>query len=324
MQCSNHLKQWGLGLHTHHDAHKEFPNTLYQRTGGCSTDNNNRRRLSFVYPLLPYIEQTAIYNLIKQEVDTNANFGWIWTGGSKPSTMPISIAACPSDSETQVPSGQLQRGNYRLNRGDILCSGEDNSVRSPFRRGDQAQSGFSTVTDGTSNTISFAEATVATDNGPHPKFKRGIAELGIDAAGATAASLCLAKKKADGSLDSSVTVLEEHRLPGRRLYEGRMSVMGVNFILPPNSPYCGNASTPDAGGGFLSPTSFHTGGVNVAMIDGSVRFVSDTINTGDPAQDVRTKTGVTSGNIWAGSFASIYGIWGAAATPASGESQQLP
>jgi prepilin-type N-terminal cleavage/methylation domain-containing protein/prepilin-type processing-associated H-X9-DG protein len=325
MQCSNNLKQWGLGLHTHHDAHKEFPNTLYQRTGGCSTANNGRQRLSFVYPLLPYIEQNAIYDKIKNDVDNGVNCQWIWYGGANtPSVLPISIAACPSDSEALVPSGQLQRGNYRLNRGDIVCGSEDNSVRSPFRRGDQGQSGFSTATDGTSNTIAFAEATVAIDNGPYPKFKRGVAELGIDGEGATAASLCLAKKRADGSLDSDKTVLEAHRLPGRRLYEGRMSVMGVNFILPPNSPYCGSATTPDGGAGFLGPASFHTGGVNVAMIDGSVHFVSDTIDSGDPAQDVRAKTGISTGNIWASSFSSIYGVWGAAATPASGESKQLP
>jgi prepilin-type processing-associated H-X9-DG protein len=325
MQCSNHLKQWGLGLHTHHDAHKEFPNTLYQRTGGCATGNKNRERLSFVYPLLPYIEQAAIYNLIKQDIDNNVDCNWIWDGGStKPSTMPISIAACPSDTNAIAPAGQLQRGNYRTNRGDVIGGNADDSVRSPFRLGSTSISNFSTVTDGTSNTIAFAEGTVAIEVGPNPKIKLGVAELGIDAAGATAASNCLAKKKADGSLDSSATVMEAHRLPGRRLYEGRTSVMGLNFILPPNSPWCGSGTTPDAGGGFFSPSSNHTGGVNVAMIDGSVHFVSDTIDSGDPAQDVRAKSGIASGNVWASSFASIYGIWGSAATPASGESKQLP
>jgi prepilin-type processing-associated H-X9-DG protein len=324
MSCSNHLKQWGLGLHTHHDAHKEFPNTLYQRTGGCATASNNRERLNFVYPLLPYIEQTAIYDLIKQDVANNANFTWIWAGGSKPSTMPISIAVCPSDTNAIVPSGQLQRGNYRLNRGDITCDHSDDSVRSPFRLGSSSVSNFSTVTDGTSNTIAFAEATVGIELGPNPRIKLGVAELGIDAAGATAASLCLAKKNANGLLSSSVTVAEAHRLPGRRLYDGRLSLMGVNFILPPNSPWCGSGTSPDGRGGFFSPTSYHTGGVNAAMIDGSVHFVSDTIDAGDPVQDVRTKTGISTGNIWASSFASIYGVWGAAATPASGESQQLP
>ncbi|MDR1958420.1 MAG: DUF1559 domain-containing protein, partial [Planctomycetaceae bacterium] len=69
MQCSNHLKQWGLGLHTHHDAFNKFPSTLYQVTGGCGPESRStsyrKERLSFVYPLLPYIEQTAIYDNIK-------------------------------------------------------------------------------------------------------------------------------------------------------------------------------------------------------------------------------------------------------------------
>ncbi|MDR1959604.1 MAG: DUF1559 domain-containing protein, partial [Planctomycetaceae bacterium] len=118
MQCSNHLKQWGLGLHTHHDAFNKFPSTLYQVTGGCATSGNSRERLSFVYPLLPYIEQAAIYASIKTYVDNGTSCNWIWYGGSNtPSVAPISIAACPSDTSAIVPQGQLQRGNYRINRG---------------------------------------------------------------------------------------------------------------------------------------------------------------------------------------------------------------
>ncbi len=56
-QCTNNLKQLGLGLHNYHDVQKVFP---YRKGGssGCSTDSwcSNRGRKSGFIPLLPYIE----------------------------------------------------------------------------------------------------------------------------------------------------------------------------------------------------------------------------------------------------------------------------
>jgi prepilin-type processing-associated H-X9-DG protein len=285
--------------------------------------------LSFVYPLLPYIEQTAIYDNIKGRLDSNGSCDWIWYGGANtPSVAPVSIFACPSDTSAVVPQGQLQRINYRLNWGDIVSNCDSNTVRSPFRHGNTETSNFGTLTDGTSNTIALAEAPVTTEYGPNPGVKRGVAELGIDGDGSTVAGLCLAKKKADGTVDSSITGNSSRPdlFLGRRVYDGLMPATGVNFILQPNSPFCGYASAPlnATYSGFYGTGSFHTGGVNVVLCDGSVRFVSDTVDAGDPNQNPRTATGISSGNLWASSFASIYGVWGAAATPGSGESKQLP
>jgi len=61
----------------------------------------------------------------------------------------------------------------------------------------------------------------------------------------------------------------------------------------------------------LPPASFHTGGVNAGFFDGSVRFISNTIHTGNlnlPA--VRTGP-------------SPYGVWGALGSPDGGESVTL-
>ncbi|MDR2706205.1 MAG: DUF1559 domain-containing protein [Planctomycetaceae bacterium] len=51
----------------------------------------------------------------------------------------------------------------------------------------------------------------------------------------------------------------------------------------------------------------HSGGVNAGMLDGSVRFISDTIDC----------NGASSGQVTSGK--SPYGVWGALGTPAGGE-----
>src|ERR1700680_158749 len=53
MQCSNNLKQLGLGMHNFHDTYKVLP---YCRTGGHSQDH------TWAVILLPFIEQSALYN----------------------------------------------------------------------------------------------------------------------------------------------------------------------------------------------------------------------------------------------------------------------
>jgi prepilin-type processing-associated H-X9-DG protein len=73
--------------------------------------------------------------------------------------------------------------------------------------------------------------------------------------------------------------------------------------LPPNTPsVLWNAGTYNA---MVSVTSYHSGGINVSLMDGSVRFVSETIDSG-PATNKKFDT--TDGNV---SGASPFGIWGA-------------
>jgi len=74
----------------------------------------------------------------------------------------------------------------------------------------------------------------------------------------------------------------------------------------------------DAWGSF-APTSNHTGGVNGGMFDGSVQFISDTIN----AVTSPLPTGRTNGPAQVTSGKSEFGIWGGLGTVAGGESVTL-
>lgn len=95
--------------------------------------------------------------------------------------------------------------------------------------------------------------------------------------------------------------------------DGRVIYSGFNTILPPNAINCVWADAENSNG-FYTASSNHTGGVNTARVDGSVGFVTDSVDTnGLPAtQQGRHLQGI-----------SPYGTWGALGTPRGGESKTL-
>ena len=86
-------------------------------------------------------------------------------------------------------------------------------------------------------------------------------------------------------------------------------------IMPPNSPSCG-ATTNNGASFAYTASSYHSGGVNAARADGSVMFVSNTINAISNGYDSTTARCKLSG-------ASDFGVWGALGTRSGGESTTL-
>jgi prepilin-type processing-associated H-X9-DG protein len=101
---------------------------------------------------------------------------------------------------------------------------------------------------------------------------------------------------------------------GRFWTDGQGERVGFNTVLAPNSPSCGGSSgNADNTVTVLPPTSGHRAGVNVAFADGSTRFVSDTVDTGNTGSAVSYST----------TGASPYGVWGAMGSKAGAESLRL-
>ena len=87
----------------------------------------------------------------------------------------------------------------------------------------------------------------------------------------------------------------------------------MNTILPPNSTSCAVGGS-EAVDGVYSVGSFHSGGAMVAMADGSIHFINEDIDAGDPTRSTPMPEQFENGP-----FPSPYGVWGALGTAIGGE-----
>lgn len=154
MQCANHLKQIGLGMHNHHDTYKVFP------AGGSDGPNTNccaanvRLGWTWMYHILPFIEQSNVYDL---------------TADADVAKSAIKTYYCPTRRQPTVYSNRA-RSDYAGNGGWNMAEegvrgmlvrqwrspGSTKPISAPveqFRR-------FADITDGTSNTVLVAEKQV--------------------------------------------------------------------------------------------------------------------------------------------------------------------
>jgi prepilin-type processing-associated H-X9-DG protein len=222
--------------------------------------------------------------------------------------------------------------NYHPSHGDTLqrtMGGWTGSFPSPARtRGAFPHAqwlGLDSILDGTSQTVGFAERAVGSTNSAI-NIKSGIhgsstfpginEQYPLNSTFVLEPILCFntydpASKNYTGNYNSDDGY---HDRVGRVWADALPVRTGICTILSPNSPSCLRMNGPtDANGpALVSVTSYHSGGVNVGLFDGSVRFISETINCGDlTANRVISKK-------------SPYGVWGAAGSIDGGESVALP
>ena len=72
MQCGNNLKQLGLALHNFESANKKIPSSLNAPDFGGAYNDDNNSYVGHLVQLLPYMEQSAIYNPFGANCDMNA------------------------------------------------------------------------------------------------------------------------------------------------------------------------------------------------------------------------------------------------------------
>jgi len=105
---------------------------------------------------------------------------------------------------------------------------------------------------------------------------------------------------------------------GFRPFDRRVVYNYFNTIIPPNGPSCTEHDGGEQNWGIYPPQSNHPGGVNVGFIDGSVRFIPDSIDT----NGLNAANGGGGGAAtWTGP--SVFGVWGALGSIAGGESRSL-
>jgi type II secretory pathway pseudopilin PulG len=274
MSCQNNLKQLALGLHNYHDQNKKLPFGNHQQGGGWGP--------SFYVGTLPFVEQTAVYN----KYDTTSTHG-AWSHQNNNNNLLVNnlilaFMLCPSspldstwDSGSQTGSacnqvmphyagiaGAMPGNGFteaRVATAATCCGGSNSN-------GQTASGGMliggknitlAAATDGTSNVMLLGESSDwgydpsagntrrHVDNGyPHGWMMGGI-DAGV--AGVTA-----------GSYERTFNLTTINYPIGMNTF----GVPGVGDNKGPNNPLL----------------SAHPGGINAALGDGSVRFISKTLD----------------------------------------------
>ena len=99
-----------------------------------------------------------------------------------------------------------------------------------------------------------------------------------------------------------------------RWADGAAFYTSFNTILPPNGEVC--MAGGDSGIGMLPPSSRHQGGTHVLMADGAIKFITDSIDTGDLESGTVIRGGTDQR---APGSKSPYGLWGSLGTRANDE-----
>ncbi|MGE0758217.1 MAG: DUF1559 domain-containing protein [Pirellulaceae bacterium] len=327
MQCTNHLKQLGLAVHNHHDAYKKFPSASHSPEWQSVLNNGQSwDRLSYLTRLLPYMEQSALYD----QIAPFANLGrrpWNYDDGTTtptkgPYAVEIPTFRCPSDG-VQISLTDIRPTNYVCCKGDVYLNYGDYEWRGAFSNGIRGKCSLATITDGSSNTIMLSEVCVGRQNGVvgRDSLKGGVAtNVGFPVGGQFTPSLCMAVRGTNGRLvgaSAQNTWGDNGYGPGRRWGDANNVYTTFFTIVPPNGPVCANNNAES--NAQPTPSSYHVGGVNGVMCDGSVRFISDTIDCGNLALTMPTNP--ANSRTYQGP--SLWGVWGAMGSISGGEATQV-
>jgi prepilin-type N-terminal cleavage/methylation domain-containing protein/prepilin-type processing-associated H-X9-DG protein len=292
-QCVNNLKQLGLAIQNYHDTNVALPPT------GSTTVASAPQNFSLKARILPFLEQGALYNC--------ANFNNGMTAGDPPAAnsedvqysnttlLHLQVAAflCPSD--TNIPSTVYNNCNYantignnpgfnsgRLD-GPAYFLGTTSVTLCPPNSGTAANTmtavvGLRDITDGTSNTAMWSE--VVKGNGT--LLGDGLAIIYTGGATSTCSFSTMPNPdflmSQDCQNNANKPIDGSKGMQWARYYVGRGG--GYLHTTPPNTKSCvySPSNTVANFPSWIGASSRHPGGVNVGFLDGSVKFIKNTVN----------------------------------------------
>jgi prepilin-type N-terminal cleavage/methylation domain-containing protein len=290
-QCTNNLKNLALGLLNYHDARGHFPVPVYETTPrnfpNVVSDEGQLFK-NWAIEILPQIEQQAMYAQFQWGTPSARiylpNRGGTSTSDANETLVgrELEVFLCPSDSNNRQPFRQVNtawaRGNYGLNsaqyypdHGAIMTlrgwatSGPPKLAQTlDFNTGigvyEGGEKSIAKIADGTSNTLMLEEMRA----GLSQSDRRGVWAMGMCGSNfhcrhATHGSALNGCNPGDDDLFGGAAVVTE-------VGEGTL----VAECMMPNS----------FGSGQSNVRSIHPGGAFCALADGSVRFISDYIESG--------------------------------------------
>ena len=301
-QCLNNLKQFALAVQNYHDVYRVFPRQGYVYWVPNFGVNADPWRIwqgfSVHTMILPFIEQRSLYDQTMAEARarraTGAEANWYDTSDPLRKTV-INAYLCPSDMKAPQTGWLNCPGcNYAVNSGPWLIWW-DHDNRCPGAIKPQSETSMADMIDGTSNTILASEVLKGDDNGSQYLPGEPVANQIPSWFNHGDPNTFLSPLITGQNPQTIIDALNEWGVQceaGRRdhLSNNGWNWMGANYtqtvfntVVPPNwrYPTCiaegppGMASDRD---GLYPARSYHPGGCNHAMVDGSVRFISATMD----------------------------------------------
>ena len=267
MQCKSRMRQIALAMHQHHEALEYFPHGTYNymdsthhtpppygtfTSSGPGSGPHTQDRRCWMHDMLPYIEQQNLYDRFVAHMDTGAS-----ALGFVDHDTTISLLMCPSDptgaklhtfwggsgTPTQGFSGNMiaAAGSGYFNEGGVTASGDLDGLFFAV-----SNTRFADIRDGATNTAMISELILSPDTDSHDIRGRY-------------------HNPAHGGVVFST------RLPPNNLVPDRLNWCANNPVPQAPCIWIGTDM-------FVSARSYHPGGVNLALADGSVRFISSSID----------------------------------------------
>ena len=263
-QCANNLKQLGVALHNYHDSHRVMPPGTLGLVNANSGPDTTRFPITWMPMVLPFMDQAQLWDRITPDIEAGTS-SHLFAERKRV----INGLVCPSDPEggkiAVNPSDQFRDhgfcGNY------VLCYGskfltpdadiDDSDDTLDDQRDDNAVSrdgmffarssiGLDDLSDGTTKTLMGSELVVVPNQGNNIDLRGGY-------------------------------------------YFGRRGSAIFTTMNPPNSPVADRSSsclnvrgapcTTGTDNMIYHARSAHEGGVNGMMADGSITFISDSVDT---------------------------------------------
>jgi prepilin-type N-terminal cleavage/methylation domain-containing protein/prepilin-type processing-associated H-X9-DG protein len=277
-QCVNNLKQLGLAIQNYHDINGALPPTALNSSATVTPDFALKGRV------LPYIEQTAAYNAL--------NMSYLYNGAQNFSVRILQINAflCPSDPNipngTTTVSGMTGSPGYHSYPNNIgtFATNNGGTYDGPTYEMNASFGGtvsLASIVDGTSNTAIFSEFVRGQNNANID----GLSQIYKDTTDSikNAAPLlqlerdCLAVPPV--SQGNALATSDQWQKGADWLNQNCAKGGGYSHIMTPNTRSCyfsdTNASKTYT---MVGASSYHPGGINVTMLDGSVKFIKNSVS----------------------------------------------
>jgi prepilin-type N-terminal cleavage/methylation domain-containing protein len=285
IKCSNNLKQLGLAAHDYHDAHQHLPPAIgyYPPAAGAFGP--------YFFHLLPYVEQGDLYRSALGSVTFPPPDGptmVYYPGINKVYSQPVKTFLCPSDPSVGADGGVMINGVsfgascYAFN---ALVVAQNDITTIPYQTNPQGKTSIpADIPDGTSNTILHAEKyTRCTNTTMLPQFRDGGSAWAYGGAGPFPWLPPIAPPVAMFSPGFCIPAFANLGAP---------NAIGPQFrfqVQP--TPFLGNCDPTRA-------ATAHAGGIQVGLVDGSVRTLAPSLSGDTWAAAVTRAGGEVLGSDW--------------------------